>query len=90
LVETGQHKDYDHVIIVDVEPEDQLERLMQRDNSSLEQAESIVATQATRMERLSIADDLILNSTTLKAVDLQVKKVHQRITQIAKRRKKES
>ena len=48
LVETGQHENYDHVIIVDVKPEVQLERLMNRDNSSLEQAQKIIASQASR------------------------------------------
>ena len=88
LVETGQHKSYDHVVIVDVEPDIQIERVMARDNCSLEQAEKILESQASRKERLAVADDLILNSSTKKAVDLQVKKVHDRITSLAKRRKK--
>ena len=90
LVETGQHKHYDHVVIVDVEPTIQIKRLMARDNCSLEQAEKILETQASRKERLAIADDLILNSSTKKAVDLQVKKVHNHLTSLAKRRKKQS
>jgi len=88
LVETGQHKSYDHVVIVDVEPAIQIERVMARDNCSLEQAEKILASQASRKERLAVADDLILNSSTKKAVDLQVKKVHDHLTSLAKRKKK--
>ena len=88
LVETGQHKSYDHIVIVDVEPAVQLKRVMARDKCSLEQAEKILASQADRKERLAVADDLILNSSTKKAVDLQVRKIHDRLTSLAKRRKK--
>ena len=88
LVETGQHKSYDHIVIVDVEPAVQLKRVMARDKCSLEHAEKILASQADRKERLAVADDLILNSSTKKAVDLQVRKIHDRLTSLAKRRKK--
>ena len=84
LVETGQHENYDHVIIVDVEPEVQLERLMKRDNSSIEQAQKIIASQASREQRLAVADDLILNCSTKEAVELQVKKLHERLCLLAK------
>lgn len=88
LVETGQHKSYDHVVIVDVEPAIQIKRLMARDNCSQEQARKILDSQASRKERLAVADDLILNSSTKKAVELQVGKVHDHLTALAKRKKK--
>ena len=88
LVETGQHKSYDHVIIVDVEPAIQIKRVMARDNCSLEQAEKIIESQAGRKERIAIADDIIINSSTKKAVDLQVKKIHTRLVSLAKFQKK--
>ena len=87
LVETGQQSEYDHVIIVDVEPSVQLKRIMKRDDCSREHAESIVASQATRAERLAVADELILNSSTEKAMDLQVKKLHKHLTLLARKRK---
>jgi len=90
LVETKQQDNYDHVIIVDVEPEIQIKRVMTRDNCSREHAEKIIASQATRKERLRVADDLVLNSSTKKAVDLQVKKIHERLTWLAKRKQKKS
>ena len=84
LVETGQHENYDHSIIVDVLPEVQLERLMKRDNSSLEQAKKIIASQASREQRLAVADDLILNCSTKEAVEQQVNKLHERLCLLAK------
>ena len=85
LVETGQHTDYDQVIIVDIEPSVQLKRLMRRDNCSEEQAQKIINSQATRAQRLAIADELILNVGTVKAVLLQVKKLHKHLTLQAKK-----
>jgi len=85
LVETGQHTDYDQVIIVDIEPSLQLKRLMKRDYSSETQAQKIISSQATRAQRLAIADELILNVGTKKAVLLQVKKLHKYLTLRAKK-----
>ena len=85
LVETGQHDEYDQVVIVDVEPSVQLKRLMKRDDCSEEHAKNIINSQASRAERLAVADELILNSTTEKAVDLQVKKLHQYLVGLAKK-----
>ncbi len=86
LVETGQEKSYDRVVIVDVEPKLQIQRVMERDNCTAEQAESILASQATREQRLAVADDVIFNSSTTKAVDLQVKKLHEHLLKVAKKR----
>ncbi len=86
LVETNQQDNYDHVIIVDVDPAVQIRRVMERDDCSPEHAKDIVASQATRKERLAVADELIFNSSTKKAMDLQVKKIHERLTWLAKRR----
>jgi len=87
LVETGQEKSYDHVVIVDVDPAIQIKRVMARDNSSEEQAKSILASQATRQQRLAVADDVIFNNSTTKATDLQVKKIHERLTRLAQKKR---
>ncbi len=84
LVETGQRERYDHIVIVDVEPEIQIKRLMARDNSSKEQAEQILASQASREQRLAIADDVIFNSGTTTAVELQVKKLHEYLLKLTR------
>ena len=83
LIETNQQDAYDHIVIVDVEPEVQVQRVMARDKCSPEQAEKIIASQATRKERLAVADDVIFNSSTPKAVELQVAKIHARMKSLA-------
>ena len=86
LVETGQHKQYDHVVIVDVDQEVQIDRLMARDKSTREQAQKIISSQAGKEQRLAIADDLIINRSTKIAVDLQVRKLHERLQRLARRK----
>jgi len=68
LVETGQHDDYDVLVVVDVEPERQLERLRQRNGLDAEAANARIAAQATRAARLAVADIVLANDTDL--VDL--------------------
>ena len=61
LVETGQQDDYDVLVVVDVEPERQLERLRQRNGLDAEAANARIAAQATRAARLAVADIVLDN-----------------------------
>lgn len=61
LVETGQADTFDAVIVVDVPPEIQRQRLMQRDGIDLAQADARIAAQADRQVRLDAADVVIDN-----------------------------
>ncbi len=83
LVENQLHKKADRVLVVDVPPETQIIRTMQRDNVSRKHAEQIIAAQASRESRLAIADDVIDNSGRSDAVDAEVKRLHQRYLQLA-------
>jgi dephospho-CoA kinase len=64
------------ILVVDVPREVQMQRLLQRDGSSIEQAERILAAQATREQRLAIADDVIDNNGDLAALANQVARLH--------------
>lgn len=83
LVETGQQNKYDHVIIVDVSTETQLDRVMQRDGSTREHALKILSSQATRAQRLAVADSVIDNSDTLNSLRPQVESLHRKLLAIA-------
>jgi len=60
------------ILVVDVSPETQLQRLMQRDGIDAALAANMLAAQASRRERLAIADDVIANDGPLDALDAQV------------------
>ncbi len=75
LVETGLFEDTDRVLVVDVPETVQLERLAGRDGISEDQARAALAAQATREERLAIADDVIDNTGSLQALDEAVERL---------------
>lgn len=55
----------DRILLVDCRQNTQIQRLMARDAESAKQARRILNAQASRRERLAIADDVIDNSGTL-------------------------
>jgi dephospho-CoA kinase len=65
LVESGRADAYDRVLVVDAPEADQLHRLQLRDGATAEGAQRILDAQATREQRLSVADDVIVNTGTL-------------------------
>ncbi len=78
LVETGRTRDYDRVLVVDCPREVQIQRLMARDGATAEQAEAILAAQATREQRLAVADDVIVNTGTLDELYQRVDELHRK------------
>ncbi len=83
LVETTQQKRFDRIVVVDVPEALQIQRLAVRDGSSTWQAQSILNAQATRQERLDVADDVVDNSMTKEETQAQVVLLHQRYMQLA-------
>ncbi|HVF15782.1 MAG TPA: dephospho-CoA kinase [Steroidobacteraceae bacterium] len=65
LVESGRADLYDRVLVVDAPEADQLRRLQERDGATPEAAQRILEAQASREQRLSVADDVIVNTGTL-------------------------
>jgi len=72
IAENGLAPAYDVVVVVDTPPALQLDRLVKLRGMSQEQARARVAAQATREERLAIADFVIDNSGSLGELDRQV------------------
>lgn len=72
LVETGQHEDFDVLVVVDVEPGLQLKRLQQRNGLDPTAAQARVAAQASRQERLQVAHVVLDNSATQAELAQQV------------------
>lgn len=72
LVETGQQKGFDLCVVVDVDPETQLARLVARTGLSVSDASMRIAAQAGRADRLAAADVVIDNSGTLVELDRQI------------------
>jgi len=63
LLTEGRRRDHvDRVLLVDVPEELQVQRLMMRDGVTHEQAQASLNAQATRAERLAMADDIVRNT----------------------------
>lgn len=73
----------DRVLLVDAPEAVQIERLMQRDGVGRGQAEAILSAQATRRQRLAIADDVIANDADAAALDAQVTALHEKYLRLA-------
>ncbi|GAB4176550.1 MAG: dephospho-CoA kinase [Wenzhouxiangellaceae bacterium] len=86
LVESGRFAERDRVLVVDVAPEVQIQRLMARDHTDRASAQAALAAQATREQRLAIADDVIDNSGSLEALGEQVRRLHERYLELAEQK----
>jgi dephospho-CoA kinase len=75
LAEWGRAKEFDLVIVVDVPVETQLERLTGQRGMTEEQARARMAAQATREQRLAVADIVIDNSGTRADLDRRITEV---------------
>ena len=63
LVENRLTELADRVLVIDVDEATQIERTCHRDGVSREQAQAILASQASRSERLAMADDVLDNQS---------------------------
>lgn len=72
LTESALQNFVDRVLVVDCDEERQVERLLARDAENIEQARRILAAQASREDRLAIADDVINNDHSLARLRDQV------------------
>ncbi|MBV4412517.1 dephospho-CoA kinase [Enterobacteriaceae bacterium YMB-R22] len=83
LVENNLSAKADRILVVDVSVATQLARTIKRDGVSLEQAQKIIAAQATREERLAVADDIINNDGEPQSAIAEVASLHQRYLTLA-------
>jgi dephospho-CoA kinase len=78
IFETKSENNYDRILTIDCNEEIQISRAMQRDNQDKKQIQNILSKQASREQRLSISDDIILNNSTLNNLKQEVQKVHEK------------
>lgn len=76
LIESGQHKLTQRVLVVDAPEQLQIQRTIARDHSSEEQVQAILQAQASRTERLKHAHDVLLNDRDLSWLQAEVERLH--------------
>ena len=78
LVENRLTELADRVLVIDVDEATQIERTCRRDGVSREQAQAILASQASRSERLAMADDVLDNqSGTTETIRARILALHE-------------
>lgn len=75
-VEGNYYQEFDGLIVVDISPEVQLERLQARDHLSLQEAQARLANQLPLEEKKKYANWVIENSGTLQETAKEVKKLY--------------
>jgi len=86
LVENKLTTMVDRVLIVDVSENTQLQRTVLRDNSNAAQISAIMRAQASRAERLSVADDIIKNDGPASDLPVKVAQLHSQYLTLATQR----
>jgi len=76
LLETTQHQMVQRILVIDVPEALQIERTVLRDKTNEEQVRAILKVQATREERLSRADDVIVNDRDPAWLKSEVERLH--------------
>ena len=78
LVENRLTELADRVLVIDVDEATQIERTCRRDGVNREQAQAILASQASRSERLAMADDVLDNqSGTTETIRARILALHE-------------
>ncbi|MBV1906266.1 MAG: dephospho-CoA kinase [Pseudomonadales bacterium] len=83
LIEAGNTRFTNRILVVDVPEQLQIERVMKRDSNTANQVSAIIEVQTSREKRLKQADDVILNDGSLTALDEIVETLHAQYENLA-------
>lgn len=83
LVEADMMSLVDRVLVVDIELEEQINRIILRDNCTRIHAEKIISAQIPAQTRLQAADDVIHNNGSLDKLSHQVGLLHSKYLKLA-------
>jgi len=77
MIETGMNAMMDRVLLIDCNVETQIERIIQRDQTSREEAIKIIESQASIEAKRELSDDRIINNkeTSIEELILRVKEL---------------
>ena len=77
MIETGMNAMMDRVLLIDCNVETQIQRLIQRDQTSREEAIKIIESQASIESKRELSDDRIINNdeTSIEELTLKVKEL---------------
>jgi dephospho-CoA kinase len=84
IFETNTSKFYDRILVIDCDVDTQISRTSKRDKQTNNAIKNIINKQATREQRLSIADDVIQNNGSLESLRDAIFKTHKKYMELIK------
>ena len=75
----------ERVLVVDVSKQLQIERVINRDKRSVNEAKAIIANQSSREQKLALADDVLDNNGAIEALEPQVELLHNRYMEMCRK-----
>lgn len=76
MVESGQYRITQRLLVIDAPEDLRVARTLSRDNTTPEQVQAILKAQASREQRLKLADDVIVNDRDLAWLHSEVERLH--------------
>ncbi|WP_299255145.1 dephospho-CoA kinase [uncultured Lacinutrix sp.] len=83
LFENGSYKNYDYIITVTAPEKTRIDRVLKRDNASIEKVKAIIANQWQDDEKVRLSDFVIIN-TNLDNTKAEVLKTHNKLLKKSK------
>lgn len=84
LVESGTYRHRcDRIVVVDCPESLQVERVMARNGMGHDEVAAIMAAQATRAQRLAVADDVVVNDAGREKIEMQVAGLHRKYLELS-------
>lgn len=91
LVESGTYRERcDRIVVVDCPESLQIERVMARNGMSVDEVKAIMAAQATRQQRLAVANDVVVNDADQAKLHAQVAVLHRKYLMLSAEKVKAS
>ncbi|AZE98280.1 Dephospho-CoA kinase [Pseudomonas orientalis] len=76
LIESGQYRMTQRILVIDVPQSLQIQRTLQRDGITEQQVQAILKAQSSREDRLNHADDVLVNDQDLAWLHGEVERLH--------------
>lgn len=78
LVETDAMDKVDRILVIDATEDRRIARAIRRDGGTEQTIKNIINSQATREQRLAVADDVIQNDDDIESLKAQISELHKK------------
>jgi dephospho-CoA kinase len=90
LIELGEHREMDQVVVVTCQENQQIERLRERMGMTEEEARKVISSQTPLEDKVKLADFIIRNEGSIEETRRRAKEVFQELKRIALLKNKRS